>query len=415
MPIEGAINVKPYSVGPIGPVAADPLIAQDFSYASAIYDQVGITVNDLGASSIVQADGNNDGNWTAAEFHATLNNLGRVGLPAGTIVTYYVPSYPGPLAQTWSDEDVQGAVLNPGIIANNVGRNPDTIAHEFGHMLLNSWRWKPTEDETPPDNGIHALNVNNLMAPGTSRNTPTVLGQVWPAGAFDQIPNTVGYLNGNPTAIVPQITAMYTLNSEVAITGRDTFGVGMGIVDGLGGGPTVASGPILWAGPGAVTDPLRGVTFDIAESARKAGPGHQEEFTFYYHAHTPLAPLTLLQLAVADVDSLGLGYAGVVLGSVGIDVYTDILNDVGKVTLKLGTDYTFAGVVDGVGDDLDHFGVTIGGGVLLGVNDIAVHFNLQVIPEPTSWLLAVTGGVGIALALRRRRPAGRSTARSTTA
>lgn len=402
LPIEGSISVKPYSVGPTGPVTPDPNIAQDLSYASAIFDQAGITVNDLGAGTIVQTDGNIDGNWDAGEFHATLNNMGRVGLPAGAIVTYYVPSYPGPLAQTWSDEDVQGAVLNPGIIANPV-RNPDSIAHEFGHMLLNSWRWKPTEDETPPDTGIHALNANDLMAPGTSRNIPTGLAQVWPAGTTDQIRNTVGYLNGNPAAIIPQISAMYTLNSEIAITARDTFSVGMGIVDDLGGGPSVGSAPILWADAGSVTDPLRGITLDIAESARKAGPGHKEEFTFYYHAESPLAKLTLLQIAVSDVDSVGTGYSGLVPDSVSVTVYSDILNDVGKAVLTLGPDYGFASVIDGVNNDLDNFGVTIMGGVLAGISDIEVSFSLQVIPEPANWLLLVTGGAGIAWALRRRR------------
>src|SRR5262245_43264233 len=154
LPIGGSINVKPYSVGPTSPVTPDPLIAQDFSYASAIFDQIGISVNNLGADTIVQGDGN-DGNWTAAEFHATLNNMGRAGLPAGAIVTYYVSSFTGAIAQTFSDEDVQGAILNPGIISNNA-RNVDTIAHEFGHMLVNDWRWKSTEDGMSGGVGIHS-------------------------------------------------------------------------------------------------------------------------------------------------------------------------------------------------------------------------------------------------------------------
>jgi len=415
LPIEGSITVLPYTAGPGPHVAPDPGIADDFSYASAIYDQAGITVSMMRPDTIELADGNSDGNWDAAEFHATLNNMGRAGFGADTIFAYYVPSYPAALAQAWSDEDVGGAILVPGVIVNSA-RNPDSVAHEIGHMLVNNWRWKGTEDDPAQNNGIHSGNANDLMASGAFRNVPTVLDNVWPDGHFDQIRNTVGYLNGSATEIVPQISAMYTLNSQITISERDTFGVGMGIVDDLGGGPTVESGDILWANEGTVTDGLRGVTLDIDASARKtAGAGLQEEFTFYYHAHAPLAKLTLLQLAVSDVDSVGTGYSGLVPDSVSINVYTDILSDAGKVALTLGPDYTFASVFDGANDDLDNFGVTIMGGVLAGINDIEVRFSLQVIPEPTSWLLLATGGVGIALAIRRRRPAVRSTVRSATA
>jgi hypothetical protein len=322
-----------------------------------------------------------------------------VGLPAGSIVTYYVPSYPAALAQTFSDEDVQGAVLNPGIIANNV-RNVDTVAHEFGHMLVNDWRWKSTEDGG--SGGIHSSPANDLMTPGPSRNIPTAVSQVWPSGTTDQIRNTVGYLNANAAAIIPAISSMYLRNSEVTITGRDTFGVGLGIVDGSGGGPTVSSGPINWADHGTVTDPLRGISFGIEESARRAAPIGQEEFAFFYHASKVMDPMILLQIAVSGVDSIGTGYASVIPGSVSIDVYSNILTDAGKVTLTPGADYSFAGII-APDHSLANFGVTINGGVLTGMRDIAVHFNLQNIPEPTTWLLLTAGAFVLATGRLRMR------------
>ncbi|MBX9791081.1 MAG: PEP-CTERM sorting domain-containing protein [Pirellulales bacterium] len=112
--------------------------------------------------------------------------------------------------------------------------------------------------------------------------------------------------------------------------------------------------------------------------------------------------MTLLQLAISDVDSVGTGYSGLVPDSVEVNVYSDILNDVGKLKLTLGPDYVYGAVIDGLNNDLDNFGVTIAGGVLSGISDIEVRFSLQVIPEPAGWLLMMTGAGAIAAGARRR-------------
>ncbi len=406
LPIEGFINVQPISVGPAAdPVPGDPGIVDDLSFATRVFGQIGISVSSLRDDVLIMADDDDDGVWSRTEFLATLNNLGR-GKPGNPVYLYYVPDYAEPgadgtFAETVSEEDVDGVtVMNPGIVLQ-ASRRPDTLAHELGHMLTDEWRWKTPESS----GGVHSNQANDLMALGSIRNIPTVLEDVYPMGTADEIRHTVGSLSGDPTAIIPQATAMYFQSSFVTTTFRDQIGVGIGIVDHIGGGPTVSAPAIDWGAETIISDVPHGTVWQVSEAARNVGT-NVEQYALWFHSDVPRDTSTIVQFAITDIDSLGYNFINILDDTVMVQLYSDILTDAGKLTLTAGVDYVWSSVIDGIDGDLDQFGVTIiNSAVFAGVHDFYLSFNaaMSLVPEPSTLVLAGIATIALLVFGSRRR------------
>ncbi|REJ68720.1 MAG: PEP-CTERM sorting domain-containing protein [Planctomycetota bacterium] len=397
LPINGQINVRTTTVGPAGPLAPDPGIANDFAFANKIYNQIGLTVNKSGADrTLVLADPGGNGSWSSAEVANTL--LGNNDNTNNRINTYYVPSFGGAgnFGQAWSQEDVtNGNSVAIGAVMDAPTRRNDTFAHEIGHILLDRWRWRAQEGFG--GGGIHSGTANDLMASGNvPRNIPANLNAVWPTGTADQIGKNVGPTSASATDTIPQISAMYYQNAFVAATSLNADNITVNV--------EAASASFNWG----VQQTIGGLR--VNQVARRTG-NHTEEFMFHFRNTAGFGAGSggangMLDLAMNDISSLDTAYEGFVTGSMMIQVGDDILNNpVNLTTLTPITDYTFGFTFNNVTDTLDFGQVHINDALLTGNRDIFVMFSMQTVPEPSTWAMAALGLVGLVLYNRRRKTA----------
>jgi len=158
------VSIASHTVSDGAGTSAAPDRVRDFEYASAAHVQLGLAVIEKSHDILVNG------------AFLTIDTTPELGVMFGTqrdnndnvVNSYYIQTITGgTIGQTLSPED--GA--NNGIATTDAGDN-DTMVHELGHFLIDSFRFTPVDS-------IHNGNDNNeLMAPGGSRNKPTSLLQV---------------------------------------------------------------------------------------------------------------------------------------------------------------------------------------------------------------------------------------------
>jgi hypothetical protein len=417
LPISGTVNVKPFTVDPVNAAAVDPNIGRDFLVANQIWNQVGISFNNLGNTTLVAATPT--GGWSRYDINLTLNTLARK--PAGGFAYYIVPSFnpstangatpinPGVVGTTWSWEDVGTNFKDPNNAANNVNvtspgmavlsgnqRTLDTLAHEIGHELSNRYQWRPNE----ANGSFHSGSNLDLMF-------PTV-----PNGG--QIRNNIGRVNNTATRI-PFITASYLdsgfdsggtdQGNMVAIT-RTQTAAGVGATAGTrtdvnninwGNATTINNGGNIWT---------------VHEMARKMpNQINQEQISFFFTSNNALGAADTLNLMLGQViPVLGDGYLGVI-NTLTVTVWQDILaaGAAGNGTvLTNGVDYTTNGFI--IANGIIGSGtVNINNpGNLANIRDIMVTFQATTTPEPGSFALLGAGllsATGVVWRMRRKRQA----------
>lgn len=454
LPISGNVVIQPVLVNPVGGPAVTPNAAQDLAYAQAIYSQIGLNVP-FNAPLTLTLNSPNvaaPGSWSSAAFAANLNagiNLnakanaafaaanGGANLPATVVPVYYVTSIPGADGNTLSQEDV-GAGNLPGIEVAN-GPKTDTFAHELGHMLLNTWRWR---NGSTPDNGIHASNNNDLMAPGKSRNIPVSLNPLTPPGsqpapsgtldiigvdAGGQNP-TFGYINNNPGMAptnvqyaMPEVNAMYGA-SDAGGTPVNTLVIGQKAVNisltvgtnTLVGTPWGKTNTIQWTDSSGPT----GVSLIVNETARiqsttTATTPEADQFAFEYRDPTGYADgggnLNLGESGLANLN-LSAPYQSIVPNSLqlweGNYTFTAGATPPDSLTNLVqfaANTYTASASVSSMGQI--SWQATVSNAALSGNTDLFVEFSAYV-PEPASaGLLALAGFALLGSRRRTCRPA----------
>jgi hypothetical protein len=394
LPINGKVSVVTWTVnnGPGGP---DANIAQDFRYVNAIYSQIGISFSDTANKVLNMAPP--PGGWTVASITGTggLFDKNHVGPAPGNnpINLYYVPNianrgFAVPNYLVGANHVRVGAVANSPI-ANRVN---DTVAHELGHILLDTWRWRPAE---AIDTGLHSnaynanispylvgnvSGANNLMAAGADalghqlRNVPANLNQVAPGvGSLDQINLNVGSQTATPNAPQPEISAMYNNTTSVTNVNRAQITVTVG---------KETSAPRGW---GTTFTSTSDVT--VNEAARVTSAGRTEELMFEYrNAGSGFFQAGVgLILGFGKIYSLDYPYLGIVANSLKVFSFGNIIDPGTPTLLTEGAQYT----------DVLKFNAathTLTSGMINFKNlpndqkDILVEFAVSV-PEPTTWFL----------------------------
>jgi hypothetical protein len=163
------------------PGVATPDIQRDLSFASAIYAQASIDINFLPtetstslSTNLVQSDAGvlpyfQDSNYLAAPY----------------LTVFYVATIDNN-ASNRGTSTCFGTSSCAAWVANSAVN--DTFAHELAHLLTNFQAlWDPISSDPS-----HSSDSTNLLAPGGSRNIPTVLADVNtnmfnPVTAFDRI------------------------------------------------------------------------------------------------------------------------------------------------------------------------------------------------------------------------------------
>jgi hypothetical protein len=425
MPIRGhghlrTITAAPSPGGGANP-PADANIGQDIQYINRIYRQIGMSF--IHASDVQIIGAASYGNPTGA------NGLFTKERVPGAIHMYYVNQYTGvATAATWGAEDVASlpaAQRNPGIITNpytnnfNTGRMIDTMAHELGHMLMDTWRFRNAEGNTNSNGMIHSTYVQDVMSPSNQpRNIPGNLNQVWPGGPNDQIRRQVGYYDVNAAAThqnkkVPMHYAMFRNSNQGLITVDAADQIKVGIDNGAG---LVDTGMYDW---NAARTPEQGAQYldlgggrhvQVYEGAQRM-PNNEERLSFHFYSDLAWGNATP-SFKMMDIDSVDapvekyLGYVG--LSSI-VEVSPDFTTD-GKVMdgpganlvdrLVSTVDYNIASVFNASTGKLESFTVQIiRAGALNGMKDIVISFNLQ-IPTPGAATVLFLAGL---VAARRRR------------
>jgi hypothetical protein len=406
MPITGNFNFRTMSVYPtalIGPVQPDPGIGSDTAYLGKIFGQIGISATDLSDTTLRADSGGADaGSWTSAQVSGTL--LGNNNAANNALNIYYVPKYPSSFGQAWSAEDVPGSAVAIGTVLGQglgTGRRVDSSAHEIGHVLVDTWRWKSTEQAAA--SGIHSNNANDVMADGGIRNIPASLAQAAPQGNFDKIGNNVGPTSASATAIVPLIQAMYSKNTFVTNIQRSQTTVTVGQYN----SPTnlTSSGSFGWGLTQTLNDAANtGKSWAVNEVAQKVANG-QEIYTFFYDAASAFgAGGQALRVTAGPISSLDSPITGLI-GAPIVTAYSNILTDAGKATLVqgVGNDYTWgSGFNSGTGTI--NMTVDISNALALSNDkDIVVQFTVQA-PEPASLSVLILGAAGLLARRHRKRP-----------
>ncbi len=394
---------------------ADPTIPQDFQFDNAIWNQIGISFNDLGSATIVAATP--AGGWNRYNVNTTLNTAVRQ--PAGGFAYYIVGNYTPALATTWSQADVNTLVIqNPAnvaqtvmppaaaIVTNAARGATDTIAHEFGHMLSNQFQWRLNErynghlPAIPNPNNYHSNTATDLMYP-TVQNP--AIGQVFPAGAADEIRNNIGRRDDVNTIRSPFISAAYTNSDKGAAPGvnlvhnivqsQTSAAVGSSALF------RVEVNNIPWSNQTSIA--LGGVdpnnltnNWRVDQSARRIA-NMKEEISFFYSSSgtTPLTAADPLYLGFGNVTSVDKSYALFDPSTVKVEVWSDILaaGAPGTGTVLAAADYNLMTSFDAVLGKFNFGSVEFPAGKLTGIRDIQIRFNLMVVPEPSSLVLVGLG------------------------
>jgi hypothetical protein len=396
LPINGTVNVRTTTVGPIGPILPDPGIANDLSFANRIYGQIGVSINHFSANNVhIQADPNGDGTWNGAEVALGATSLFQQNNNAGNAINlYYVPTYVS-FGQAWAAEDVTaGFSIAVGAVmpTNTPVRRNDTFAHEIGHVLLDTWRFRTQEQFA--GQSFHSKTGTDLMAAGgVPRLIPANLAAVFPTGARDEIGKNIGPRNMSATDTVPQISAMYYNNTFTSITAVDQITVE---VEG-------ASTSFNWG----VEQTIGGLRVNEAARRLTVNTG-KDDFLFHFRNTGGFGANAggaddLLHLEMNDIASVDNPYLALLNGSFMVQVADDILNNPAAITtLTPIVDYTFSLTFNNLTNTIDFSTVNIDESVLNGKKDVFVMFTM--IPEPSAlWLFGA--GAAALVALRRRRGA----------
>lgn len=431
LPINGRVRVFTYTVDPNGNAMApaDPAIAADFQFANAIWNQIGISYLNDGNQTIAVNTPAVAAGWNRVSFNNTLNTAARAR-PNG-FAYYIVDNYKantGVLATTWSQDDVgqtvsdgdggggpagpSNAITTRTIVARQTRGGSDVMAHEFGHMLSNTYEWR-TSEKNGVNGEAHSNLANNLMLPNVAN---PAIGAVWPAGASSQITHSIGKrgFNSGNGARVPFITASYNDGAGGGVAGNTMFDTinRDGIQISMGQNSSTSVDSVDWGNTLSITKPTVGGTrtYSVDQTARREQMS-KESLAFF--VTSPSALTTAADLAqgwsfgAIGVESLDGMYAPFSSISVSMRGWSDILGNnssasnggVGDVIDP--TKYSVSGSINAFGQlTFNVFFFSADAVVLNGYRDLQIVTTVNWVPAPTSaGLLAISG----LLAARRRR------------
>lgn len=436
LPINGRVPVKTYTVGPAGTAAPDATIAQDFQFANAIWNQVGIQFDNTGDTFIEANTPAGAGQWTDYQVNNILSTAARQqtqGFAYFIVPTNTYANGTTTLAETWSQEDVGNTINDPNSAATTTVKvrsiatratrgGTDTVPHEFGHMLSNQYRWRRSERPTNT-NAFHSNTNNDLMFPNVQNPALNVL---FPTGTKAQVGHNIGQQGATGSTRVPLITDCYnngnaggssTGNAMFSAVNRDAFQYSMNqnnstITTNANWGETTSVAlPTFPSGSGTHT-------YTVDETARR-GPGLTETFSFFITSTNGWSLGGDLigngfYFNAFGINTLDGAYTGIVPNSVQIRIWTDIL--------FAGTDAAGTGITaaqGGAGEIVDPskytaFGNLSGGALSMEVNfaaadasllagyrDMQITFAANWLPAPGA--SALLGMAGLLAARRRRR------------
>ena len=214
-------------------------IERDFNFASQIYRQLGIST---------LSTGNVDARYANVTFpvdintFAEVNKLWAANRPGGnTVPNYYVRDFTPAASGVGAGPNFPGGNQNGTAIAD--AHNPDSLAHEVGHFLLDNSRFNFPENGNTDQ--FHSPVVTDLMRTGAPGRTipnnnvkqgaivsgqfdrlngaPSQPGQkVGNIGGLDQFSAPVGPMGGPFTTA--QIDAIYSSPSVLRADHGTTFG-----------------------------------------------------------------------------------------------------------------------------------------------------------------------------------------------
>ncbi len=233
LPYKGSITVQPIVMKPhISPSDLSG-IARDFAYASKVYEQIGLDIIFRGPrawSGVYPPPSTCPSRVciSASAFETTVLN-DPVNSAAGDAADGVIPLF---YMDEFSDgHTLGGRAYTPGNVTAGVvpypaiavsgyggfsGRTNDTVAHEIGHVLLDTFHFAENS------NG-HSPYPSDLMAGAAIRGVPRTFAEIAPRGAKSAIPNRLGTTIGSmgmSNHLSLQPAAMHSQTAFVDSTGN---------------------------------------------------------------------------------------------------------------------------------------------------------------------------------------------------